>query len=199
LAHGVIFSETELKGAYVIDLEKRVDERGYFARSWCREEFDRHGLITEFVQHSVSFSEAAGTLRGLHFQRPPYGEVKLVRCMRGAIYDVIIDLRTDSRTFGRWTSVELNAESGRMLYIPALFAHGFQTLAPETEVSYMISTFHQPEAGEGLRYDDPQLGIYWPLPVSRIAEKDRSWPDFAELRLSLADARTRRPLAELTR
>lgn len=194
----MIFRETELRGAFVVDLEKRVDERGYFARSWCREEFDRHGLITDFVQHSVSFSEVAGTLRGMHFQRPPHGETKLVRCVRGAIYDVIVDLRPDSRSYGRWVSVELTAESGRMLYIPALFAHGFQTLAPETEVSYMISAFHRPEASEGLRYDDPQLGIAWPLPVSRIAEKDRAWPDFADLRIAHAQSR-QRPLAELTR
>jgi dTDP-4-dehydrorhamnose 3,5-epimerase len=195
----VIFSETELKGAYVIDLEKRVDERGYFARIWCREEFDRHGLLTEFVQHSVSFSETAGTLRGLHFQRPPYGEVKLVRCVRGAVHDVIVDLRPDSRTYGRWVAVELTAEAGRMLYIPALFAHGFQTLAPETEVTYMISAFHRPDAAEGLRYDDPELAVAWPLPVSRIAEKDRTWPDFADLRLSSARPGAQRPFAELTR
>jgi len=172
----MIFSETRLAGAYLIDVEKRADERGFFARTWCRAEFAERGLETEFAQHSVSFNATSGTLRGLHFQRPPHGETKLVRCLRGALYDVIVDLRAESPTFRQWAAFELTADSRSTLYIPTGFAHGFQTLEPETEVSYMISAAYAPDAGWGLRYDDPSLGIEWPLPPSCLSERDRSWP-----------------------
>ncbi len=174
----MIFRETALPGAFVIDLEKRGDERGFFARTWCRREFQEHGLDTDIAQCSVSFNARRGTLRGLHYQAPPHGEVKLVRCTRGAVYDVIVDLRPESPTFLGWLAVELAAESGRMLYVPERFAHGFQTLVDGTEVAYQISEYYTPEAGRGVRWDDPALGIEWPDVDERtISEKDRSWPD----------------------
>jgi dTDP-4-dehydrorhamnose 3,5-epimerase len=172
----MIFRETGLAGAYLIDLERHVDDRGFFARAWCRDEFAAHGLAMDIVQSNVSFSPVAGTLRGLHYQRPPHWEAKLVQCVRGAIYDVIVDLRPESRTYRRWFAVELTADARQMLYVPERFAHGFQTLKPDTEVSYMMSAAYVPEAGCGIRYDDPELGIEWPLPVSRIGARDRSWP-----------------------
>lgn len=172
----MIFGETRLAGAYLIDVEKRADERGFFARTWCQSEFAERGLETEFVQHSVSFNIVVGTLRGLHFQRPPHGETKLVRCLRGALYDVIVDLRPESPTFSQWAAFELTADSRSTLYVPAGFAHGFQTLEAETEVSYMISAAYDPDAGWGLRYDDPRLAIEWPLPPACLSERDRSWP-----------------------
>jgi len=170
------FRETALPGAYVIDIEKHADDRGFFARTWCRREFADRGLVTEFVQNSVSFNPTAGTLRGLHYQRAPHWEAKVVQCMRGAIYDVIVDLRAASTTFGRWLGIELTADSHRMLYIPEQFAHGFQTLTADTEVGYMISAFHAPGAGGGIRYDDRSLGIRWPMPITRISAQDESWP-----------------------
>jgi dTDP-4-dehydrorhamnose 3,5-epimerase len=173
----MIFSETRLAGAYLIDIERHVDERGFFARTWSQSEFaDRH-LVTDFVQHSISFNTAAGTLRGLHFQRLPHSETKIVRCLRGVLYDVIVDLRPQSPTCRQWAAFELTAESRSMLYIPAGFAHGFQTLTPDTEISYMISAPYAPDAGWGIRYDDPALGIEWPMAVTCISERDRSWPD----------------------
>lgn len=183
----MIFSETRLAGAYLIDVEKRADERGFFARTWCQSEFADRGLETSYAQHSVSFSAAAGTLRGLHFQRPPHGETKLVRCLRGALYDVIVDLRPESPTLGHWAAFELTADSRSALYIPDGFAHGFQTLAPETEASYMISAAYAPDAGWGVRYDDPALDIDWPLPITGLSERDRSWPYLG----SLANAASR--------
>lgn len=176
----MIFRETRLAGAYLIDLEKRVDERGFFARTWCRDEFAAHGLATELVQGSVSFSPVVGTLRGLHFQRPPHGEAKLVQCSRGAIYDVIVDLRPESPTYREWLGIELSAEARRMLYIPERFAHGFQTLAPDSEVNYMMSAAYVPDAACGIPHDDAELGIAWPLAVSRISARDRSWPSLRE-------------------
>jgi dTDP-4-dehydrorhamnose 3,5-epimerase len=173
------FRETDLRGAYFIDLDKRVDERGFFARTWCRKEFAALGLATEFVQSNLSVNPQAGTLRGLHYQRAPHQEAKLIQCVRGAIYDVIVDLRPGSETFRQWLAVELEAESRRMLYVPEEFAHGFQTLRADSEVSYMNSSFYEPDAGAGIRYDDPALGIAWPLPVTRISERDKSWPDLA--------------------
>jgi dTDP-4-dehydrorhamnose 3,5-epimerase len=173
----MIFSETRLAGVYLIDIERHADQRGFFARTWCRSDFAERRLVADFPQHSISFNTAAGTLRGLHFQRPPHGETKLVRCLRGALYDVVVDLRSPSPTYRQWVAFELTAESRSALYIPAGFAHGFQTLEPNTEVSYMISTAYVPDAGAGLRYDDPALDIEWPLPVSVISERDRTWPD----------------------
>jgi dTDP-4-dehydrorhamnose 3,5-epimerase len=175
------FTETDLPGAFVIELDRHVDERGFFARVWCRDELAALDLTTELAQCSISRSTKAGTLRGMHFQRAPHEEVKLVRCTRGAIYDVIVDLRPASATRGRWTAVELDAASGRALYVPAGFAHGFQTLEDDTDVLYMISTAYVAEAATGVRWDDPRLGIVWPETSRRtISERDRSWPDFEE-------------------
>jgi dTDP-4-dehydrorhamnose 3,5-epimerase len=172
----MIFQETRLSGAYVILPEKRSDDRGFFARTWCTAEFGARGLTDRFVQSSISFSPVRGTLRGLHFQRPPHAETKLIRCTRGAIYDVIVDLRPESRTYGQWLGLEMRAGAGEMLYVPERFAHGFQTLQPDTEVDYMMSAAHAPDAATGLRHDDPLLDISWPLAVTRISERDRSWP-----------------------
>lgn len=172
----MIFHEAPLEGAYTIELDAYSDERGHFARSWCREEFARQGLSFELVQGNVSVNPVRGTLRGLHYQIAPHQEVKLMRCVRGAIYDVIVDVRPRSATFGKWFGVELTPASFRMLYVPTGFAHGFQTLADDTEVNYLVSAPYVPDAGRGLRYDDPELAIAWPLPVTRISKQDRSWP-----------------------
>jgi dTDP-4-dehydrorhamnose 3,5-epimerase len=172
----VIFTETRLPGAFVIEIERREDERGYFARTFCAREFAAHGLETEFVNTNASYSAAKGTLRGMHFQHPPHAEVKLVRCTHGALYDVIIDLRPDSPTRGQWIGVELSQQNGRMLYVPEGFAHGFITLTDDVEASYQVSSFYTPGAEGGVRYDDPAFRIVWPVPVHVISEKDRSWP-----------------------
>lgn len=170
--------DTELEGAKLIEVEPVTDQRGFFARTFCEREFAAHGLQTSFVQHSVSFSPAKGTIRGLHFQRAPAAEVKIVSCTRGAILDVIVDLRAGSTTHGRWQSFELTANNRRRLYIPAGFAHGFQTLTDDAEVAYLISAFYSPEAASGARYDDPAFAISWPLPVTAISAKDKSWTDY---------------------
>lgn len=172
----MIFTRLALPGAWLIEPEKRGDERGFFARTWCREEFVDHGLADDFVQRNLSINPAAGTLRGLHWQARPHSEVKLVQCSRGAIYDVIVDLRTGSPTYRQWLGVELRADEYRMLYAPEGFAHGFQTLADNSEVQYLVSAAYAPEAGRGIRYDDPAVGVDWPLPVSRISEQDLNWP-----------------------
>jgi dTDP-4-dehydrorhamnose 3,5-epimerase len=171
------FVETSLKDAVLITIEKRGDARGYFARTFCAEEFARAGLETSFVQANASHNVRAGTLRGMHFQRAPHGEVKLVRCVKGAIHDVIIDLRRDSPSFGRWEGFDLSEESGDMLYVPAGFAHGFQTLRDDTAVAYQVSQPYTPAAEGGVRFDDLAFGITWPLPVTAISEKDAAWPD----------------------
>ena len=172
----MIFHETALKGAYVVQLEPHTDDRGQFARAWCREEFARHGLDVELAQGNVSINPERGTMRGLHWQVEPHAEIKLVRCVRGAIYDVIVDIDPQSPTFCKWIGVELTPASLRMLYVPAGFAHGFQTLLDDTEVNYLVSSPYAPKAGRGVRYDDPALAIPWPLPVTRISDQDRSWP-----------------------
>jgi dTDP-4-dehydrorhamnose 3,5-epimerase len=174
----VKFHETELQGAYLIELEKCEDERGFFARTWCEEEFKDHDLVARVVQASTSFNTRAGTLRGMHYQLAPYQETKLVRCTRGALYDVIVDLRPDSPTYKRWIGVELTASNYRMLYVPADFAHGFITLEDNTEAAYLISESYTPGAGAGLRWDDPQFNIAWPRPVEVISDQDAGWPDF---------------------
>jgi dTDP-4-dehydrorhamnose 3,5-epimerase len=171
----VIFTETALAGAYVIDLERREDSRGYFARAFCQDEFAAHGLQPVIAQANVAFNRSAGTLRGMHFQFPPKAETKLVRCTRGAIVDIIVDLRPESATYLRNTSVELDEENGRALYVPGRFAHGYQTLVDETETSYQVGEFYAPETEGGLAYDDPRLGLAWPLPVAAISEKDAQW------------------------
>lgn len=170
------FTPTDLRDAVLIEMEKHVDDRGYFARTMCVEEFARAGLGTAYPQSSQSYNRAAGTLRGMHFQRAPHAEVKLVRCVRGAVWDVIIDLRPGSPSFRRWQGFELSAENGRSLYIPEGFAHGFQTLRDDSDVLYMISYAYVPGVGEGVRHDDPAFGIPWPLPVSVISERDMTWP-----------------------
>lgn len=175
----VIIEETDLPGLYVIDLEPHRDDRGFFARTWCANEFADAGLAAEFVQASISYNATANTLRGMHFQREPYGETKLIRCEAGAVYDVIIDLRPDSDTYTNWLGWELTADRGRQLYVPAGMAHGFQTLVDNTVVSYNIDTFHQPGHGDGVRWDDPAFAIDWPDADRRImSDKDRNWPDF---------------------
>jgi dTDP-4-dehydrorhamnose 3,5-epimerase len=178
----MIFHETAIPGPVVIDLERRGDERGYFARAWCEKEFAAHGITTGFVQANMSVSRSKGTLRGLHLQFAPHREAKLVRCVRGALYDVAVDARPESPTFGKWVGVELTAESHRMIFVPEGFAHGFQTLADDSEAHYMVSAFYAPGAEGGIRYDDPELGIAWPLPVSAMSEKDQKWPGIAALR-----------------
>lgn len=169
------FTKTSLNDAVLIELEKRGDERGYFARTMCTQEFGAAGLETVFVQANHSHNLRAGTLRGMHYQKAPHGEVKVVRCVRGAIHDVIVDLRENSPSYRRWEGFDLDAESGRMLYVPAGFAHGFQTLTDDTDVVYQVSHPYTPGAEAGLRWDDPAFGIKWPLPVSTISEKDAAW------------------------
>jgi dTDP-4-dehydrorhamnose 3,5-epimerase len=172
----MIFRETTLKGAFVIEIEKFEDKRGFFARAWCQKEVEANGLVSRVVQTNISFNKKRATLRGMHYQVAPYEQVKLVRCTRGVIYDVIIDLRPDSPTFRKWTGVELTAENYTMLYVPERFAHGFLTLQDTTEITYQVSQFYSPESARGVRYDDPLFGIEWPLPVAVISEKDIAWP-----------------------
>jgi dTDP-4-dehydrorhamnose 3,5-epimerase len=175
----MIFTETELRGAYFVDVQPVADDRGLFARTWCRDEFEEHGLSTEIAQCNVAYNHQVGTLRGMHFQSHPHAEVKLVRCTRGAVYDVIIDLRPDSTTFMRWLGVELTEENRRMLYVPEGFAHGYQTLVDGTETSYQVSRPYAPKAEAGVRWNDPAFGIEWPPAARRIlSPKDKAWPDF---------------------
>jgi dTDP-4-dehydrorhamnose 3,5-epimerase len=175
----VIFTETELPGAFVIDIEPREDERGFFARAWCEREFAEHGLSTRIAQCSLAYNDRKSTLRGMHFQAAPRAEVKIVRCTRGAIYDVVVDLRPRSPTFKRWAAVELSAENRRMLYVPEGIAHGYQTLEDGTETYYLISEPYAPGFEGGVRWDDPAFGILWPEATVRIiSDKDRSWPDY---------------------
>jgi dTDP-4-dehydrorhamnose 3,5-epimerase len=171
------FTETPLAGAYIIDLEKHGDERGYFARSWCQREFREHGLDDRLVQCNLSFNIRRGTLRGMHFQAHPYSEAKVVRCVRGSLYDVMIDLRPDSATFLDWAGFELTPENGTSLYIPRGFAHGFQTLEDNTEILYQMTEFYAPEYARGVRWNDPLFNIVWPGAVLTIAARDNGYPD----------------------
>lgn len=174
----MIFTETKLDGAFLIDIEERTDERGFFARSWCQKEFEQHGLVPLVVQANISFNHKKGTVRGMHYQASPYEETKLVRCTRGAIYDVIVDLRKGSPTYCQWISAELTADNRRMLFVPEGYAHGFQTLTDATEVCYQVSQFYTPGAERGARFNDPAFSIRWPLDVTVISEKDANWADF---------------------
>ena len=174
----MIFEETILKGAFLIKPERLEDERGFFARVWCRKEFDAHGLGTTLVQCNVSFNASKGTLRGMHYQAPPHEEAKLVRCTMGAIYDVIVDLRMNSPTYRRHVGEVLSAENRNMFYIPEGFAHGFITLEDRTEVFYQMSAFYDAESARGVRWNDPAFGILWPAEVTVISERDRNYPDF---------------------
>jgi len=173
----VIFTETKLAGAYVIEPERLSDERGFFARTFCDEAFAQRNMATSFPQCNVSFNAAKGTLRGMHYQAPPHGEAKLVRCTMGAIYDVIVDVQPTSPTFRQWVAVELSAENRRMLYIPEGLAHGFLTLRDDSEVFYQISQRYRPGAAQGVRYNDPAFGIDWPSEVVIISDRDRDYPD----------------------
>lgn len=173
------FVPTPIAGVQVVELERHDDERGFFARAWCREELAAAGLNSELSQCSLSRNIAVGTLRGMHLQRAPYSEAKLVRCTRGAIFDVAVDLRAGSPTHGTWFGTELDAESGRALYIPEDCAHGFQTLVPDSDVFYAISVPYAPDAASGVRWDDPFFGIAWPdTPARVISARDGSWPDY---------------------
>jgi dTDP-4-dehydrorhamnose 3,5-epimerase len=174
----MIFEETPLPGAFVIELEKREDDRGFFARAFCENEFKKQGLVSGFVQINDSLSVRRGTLRGLHYQLPPRSETKLVRCVRGALYDVVLDLREDSPTFGRSFGIELSAQNRRMLYVPKQFAHGFLTTADDTEAFYLVDAFYSPEHERGIRYDDPGFMIEWPFRPLVVSEKDARHPDF---------------------
>jgi dTDP-4-dehydrorhamnose 3,5-epimerase len=174
----MVFRETHLPGAFVIDMEPIEDERGFFARSFCRTEFEARGLNPCVAQCSVSFNRIKGTLRGMHFQRSPHQEAKLVRCTAGAMYDVIVDLRPDSPAFRNHLGVELTAANRRMLYIPEGFAHGFQTLADNTELFYQISEVYDAGSASGVRWDDPAFGVRWPLAVTVISDRDRAHADF---------------------
>lgn len=176
------FSETPLAGAWLIDLQPHHDERGFFARSFCAEEFEAHGLPAEFPQCNISHNKIAGTLRGMHWQAAPYGESKLVRCTAGAILDVIVDLRPESRSYREHFRIELSATNRSMLCIPQGFAHGFQTLANETEVFYQMSAVHAPEAARGFCWNDPEFAIAWPQPVRLISDRDRALPPFSQIR-----------------
>ena len=172
------FTPTPLAGAYVLVLERREDDRGFFARSFCQKEFAEHGLNPRIAQCNVSFNAKRGTLRGMHYQAAPYQEAKVVRCTQGSVWDVIIDLRRESPTFKRWHGIELSAENRLALYIPEGFAHGFQTLADASELLYIMSEFYNANASRGLCWDDPAFAIQWPLPNAHMSDRDRNFPRF---------------------
>jgi len=174
----MLFEETRIGGVLRIHPERRTDERGFFARTWCRDEFEKAGLDARLAQCSISFNPHKGTLRGMHYQAAPYAETKLVRCTMGAIYDVIVDLRADSPTFRKWLGVTLTAENREMIYIPEGCAHGFLTIEDNSEIFYQMSEFYHPEAACGVRWNDPAFGIEWPGKVEVISERDRSLPNF---------------------
>jgi dTDP-4-dehydrorhamnose 3,5-epimerase len=178
----VIFKETSLPGAFVIQLERLEDERGFFARAFCQNEFEEHGLNPVIAQANIAFNLKKGTLRGMHFQYPPAAESKLVRCTRGAILDIIVDLRPESPTYLDHFDVELDEENHTALYVPERFAHGYQALADKTETSYQVGEYYTPGTEGGLKYDDPSLDLRWPLPISVISEKDQNWQKFEEIR-----------------
>jgi dTDP-4-dehydrorhamnose 3,5-epimerase len=177
----VIFNETNLKGAFILELERRDDERGFFARSFCQKEFAEHGLEPVIAQANIAWNKRSGTLRGMHFQYPPHAEAKLVRATRGAILDIIVDLRPESPTFLESVAVELSADNHRALYVPERFAHGYQALEEATETSYQASEFYAPESEGGLSPFDPRLSLKWPLPVTTISPKDSAWKHLEEI------------------
>lgn len=174
----MVFRETGLVGAYIIEIEKIEDNRGFYGRAWCQKQFERHGLIGHFVQANVIVNKSKGTLRGLHYQIAPYEEVKLFRCTRGAIYDVIVDVRPESPTYKQWVGIELQSETYKMVYVPRGFAKGFVTLEDDTEINYLVSQVYSPEHERGIRYDDPAFGIKWPVDIRVMSDKDRGWPDY---------------------
>jgi dTDP-4-dehydrorhamnose 3,5-epimerase len=177
----MIFTETKLRGAYIIDIERREDNRGHFARAFCQREFEAHGLKPVIAQANVAYNLIKGTMRGMHFQYPPAAETKFVRCTRGAILDIIVDLRPESPTYLQHVAVELTEENSRGLYVPERFAHGYQVLRDNTETSYMVGEFYAPGCEGSLKYNDPKLGLEWPLPVTAISEKDAKWKHLSEV------------------
>lgn len=181
----MIFTETKLTGAYIIDLDRKEDDRGFFARAFCQKEFEARGLKTTIAQANVALNRKRGTLRGMHFQYPPAAETKLVRCTRGAIVDIIVDLRPESATYRQHIAVELNEDNHRALYVPERFAHGYQVLRDNTETSYQVGEFYTPNAESGLLYNDPLLRLVWPLPVTVISEKDRGFRRLDEIESEL--------------
>jgi dTDP-4-dehydrorhamnose 3,5-epimerase len=189
----MIFTETQLKGAFVIDIERREDSRGFFARAFCQHEFEAHGLKPVIAQANIAFNHKKGTLRGMHFQFPPAPETKLVRATRGAILDIIVDLRPESATYLQHVAVELSEDNNRALYVPERFAHGYQVLRDKTETSYQVGEFYTPGSEGGLLYNDPRLGLRWPLPIAVISEKDEVWKPLdeqeAELKRRMSSAR----------
>ena len=189
----MIFTETKLKDAFIIELERREDERGFFARSFCQREFEEHGMKPVIAQSGIATNRNKGTVRGMHFQFPPAAETKLVRCTRGAILDIIVDLRPESETYLKHIAVQLDAENMRALYVPKRFAHGYQTLQDDSVVNYELGAFYTPSAEGGLAYDDPRLGLDWPLPVTALSARDRSFQPLAVIE----DELRRRMLPEL--
>jgi dTDP-4-dehydrorhamnose 3,5-epimerase len=187
----VKFTETRLAGAFILDLERREDSRGYFARTFCQHEFAEHGLKTSIAQANIALSRDKGTLRGMHFQFPPKAETKLVRATRGAVVDIIVDLRPESPTYLEHVCVELTEGNGRAIYVPERFGHGYQTLVDDTETSYQVGEFYAPETEGGLLYNDPRLGLSWPLPVTAMSEKDENWPPLAEYEAQLTERMAR--------
>jgi dTDP-4-dehydrorhamnose 3,5-epimerase len=186
----MIFTETPLRGAFIIDLERREDERGFFARAFCQHEFAAHGLKPVIAQANIGFNRRKGTIRGMHFQYPPAAETKLVRCSRGAILDIIVDLRPESPTYLQHISVELTADNHRGILVPERFGHGYQALEDNTETTYHVGEFYTPGSEGGLRYDDPGLNLTWPLPVTVISEKDLQWKALSEIESSLKSRMT---------
>jgi dTDP-4-dehydrorhamnose 3,5-epimerase len=174
----MIFNKTPVDGVRLIELEKRGDNRGFFARMFCVNEFEADGLVTNFVQVNNSLTGKKGTLRGMHYQLMPAGEVKVVRCVRGSLWDAVIDLRPDSPTFGKWYGAELSAENRNMMYVPRGFAHGFLTLTDDAEAMYLVSAFYSPQDERGVRWNDPRFGIEWPIEPAEVSDKDGKWPDF---------------------
>ena len=177
----MIFTETKLKGAFILDIERRDDNRGFFSRVFCQNQFKKHGLKPVIAQANIAFNKKRGTMRGMHFQFPPAPETKLVRAVRGSILDIIVDLRPESPTYLQHVAVELSAENHRALYVPERFAHGYQVLEDVTETSYDVGEFYAPECESGLAYDDPRLRLEWPLPVTEISDKDRKWQRLDEI------------------
>jgi dTDP-4-dehydrorhamnose 3,5-epimerase len=177
----MIFKETKLKEAFILDLERHDDNRGFFARTFCQKEFAQHGLKPVIAQANIAFNKTRGTLRGMHFQFPPFAETKIVRCTRGGIIDIIVDLRPESPTYLQHIAVELTADNHRALYVPERFAHGYQVLEDKTETSYQVGEFYAPGTEGGLRYDDPRLGLAWPLPIGEMSEKDKQWKLLADI------------------
>lgn len=175
----MIFTPAPIQGAYIIDVKRIGDDRGFFGRLWCRKEYEQHGLKAVIAQSNIGVSRSAGTLRGLHFQKAPHREVKIVRCSRGAMFDVIVDLRPESPTFKKWFGMELTGENATMLYVPEGCATGYLTLKDDTEMYYHATEFYHPESATGVRYDDPAFDIQWPGEIKVLSDNDKQWPDFA--------------------